>query len=98
MRAPREVLSAQDLPKKFSTTSNAKGYFGFLWEVAAYNKLFWNAEAHYVPSTRDHSCHLVGMRIFCDAHQQLLHSPADYFRGALTGDAPGARKQVIRVL
>jgi hypothetical protein len=64
-------------------------------KVAAYIELIWNAEAHYVPSSGDHSCYFVGWRIFSDAYQQLLYSPADYLRGNLTDHASGPREQII---
>jgi hypothetical protein len=55
------------------------------------HKQTFQSEAHYVPFAGDSACHLMGMRIFPDAYQQLFHPPVDHLRGDFAGCAFGAR-------
>jgi hypothetical protein len=77
---------------KFCHLCNANVEFCFSFEVANLKSELLKVEVLYVPSASDPSCHPVGWRIFCDAHQQHLSPPATCLRGDFSGSPSVSRE------
>ena len=76
--------------------SNAERRFWLSWDVTRAFGATSSTRRTHVSSIGDSSFDSLGGWFFCDAHQQLFDSPADYLRGYFAGDASDHRTQGLK--